>query len=154
MTSIPASIVLTWYNTNHPATYSPTASYGLFAVVIVSFVAMRRHDRRLCERCMSSMSLSPSQDAQRLHRRLALAHVASKPTVVIPYLALLIGSDFFTSTTPELVVWAIIQSSMIYLIASHLSHRRLQPWCPKCREGGSEVSDPVTPNPMPAGAPG
>jgi hypothetical protein len=39
---------------------------------------------------------------------------------------------------------------MVYLIAANATHRRLQPWCPWCSEGGggSEVDDrpPVLPN--------
>jgi hypothetical protein len=42
------------------------------------------------------------------------------------------------------VGWAIIQLSMIYLIMSQSTHRKLQPWCPWCSAGGggSEVDEP------------
>ena len=48
-------------------------------------------------------------------------------------------------------MWAVIQCSMVYLIMSHVTHRRFQPWCPWCSGGGggSEREDDVTPPPLP-----
>ena len=67
-------------------------------------------------------------------------------------LSALIGSNFAQST-PGRLFWASMQASMIFLILSYSTHRRLQPWCPWCSEGGGgqEVADPVTPDPVPAG---
>jgi hypothetical protein len=39
---------------------------------------------------------------------------------------------------------------MIYLILSNTTHRRLQPWCPWCSQGGGgEEREEVTPPPLP-----
>ena len=47
------------------------------------------------------------------------------------------------------IAWALIQSSMIYLIMSHATHRRLQPWCPWCSDGGGgSEHDEVAPPPV------
>jgi hypothetical protein len=77
-----------------------------------------------------------------------LTHCGAEPRYLIPYLAVLIGSNFATTTVGR-IGWAIIQSSMIYLIMAHTAHRRLQPWCPWCSggDGGGERDDVAPPPP-------
>jgi hypothetical protein len=120
--------------------------------VIATWLIMRRHDRRLCEHCMSSMPLNPSEQAKRYKRRFWMAHTGSERRFMVPYLVVLIGSNFATSTVGR-VFWACMQASMIFLILSYSTHRRLQPWCPWCQDGGggSERThdDPVSPDPDP-----
>jgi hypothetical protein len=41
---------------------------------------------------------------------------------------------------------------LIYLLMVYVTHQRLQPWCPYCRNGGDERSAPVTPTPISTGA--
>ena len=137
----------------HPAT-SPltlTAPLGLLAFVLASWVLMRRHDRRLCELCMAAMPLNAAEQATRYRRRFWLAHTLSRPVLLVPYLVVLIGSNFLIGRFGPLgtLVWASAQLSMIYLIVSHSSHRRLQPWCSWCSGdgGGSEHED--VPGPLP-----
>ncbi|MGH8963097.1 MAG: hypothetical protein ACRDWT_18230 [Jatrophihabitantaceae bacterium] len=128
-----------------------TVPVTLMAFVIASWLLMRQHDRRLCEQCMLAMPLNPSQRATRYRRRFWLAHSAGKPLVVVPYLVVLIGSNFAIDTIGR-IGWAIIQSTMVYLILSYATHRRLQPWCPWCRGGdggGGRDDEDVTPPPPP-----
>ena len=75
--------------------------------------------------------------------------LAAGPSV-LPYLAVLIGSNFAPGTFGRLA-WALVQSSMIFLILAYSTHRRLQPWCPWCREGGGGDDEPATPDPAPDG---
>jgi hypothetical protein len=136
----------------HPV-YGPmalTASLALVSFVLVSWLLMRRHDRALCEQCVASMPLNPSELAVRYRRRFWMSHAGAEPRFTVPYLAVLIGSNFAAGTIGRLG-WAIVQSSMVYLILSYTTHRRLQPWCPWCREGGggSDDRDPTTPDPSP-----
>jgi hypothetical protein len=72
-----------------------------------------------------------------------MAHTGMQPRFLVPYLVVLIGSNFATSTIGR-IGWAIIQCSMIYLVLSYSTHRKYQPWCPWCREGGGgeHVEDP------------
>ena len=132
-----------------PGVFALTGALALILVVLVSWLAMRRHDRRLCEQCVAAMPLNPSEQATRYRRRFWTAHSLSEPRYLLPYLTVLIGSNFATSG-PGRVAWALIQSSMIYLIAAQATHRRLQPWCPWCREdgGGEHVAEepPVLPH--------
>ena len=125
-------------------------SITLFAFVILSWLLMREHDRRLCERCVMEMPLNPSAEAKRLHRRFWMAHTGSEPRFLVPYLVVLVSSNFATSTTIGRIGWAVVQLSMVYLIISQSTHRRLQPWCPWCSDGGGgeEVDEtpPVLPN--------
>jgi hypothetical protein len=128
-----------------------TLPAALMLFVVASWLCMRRHDRRLCEQCAASMPLNAAERAGRYQRRFWLAHAASEPRYLVPYLIVLIGSNFAPGTFGH-IVWAVAQSSMIYLIVSHSSHRRLQPWCPTCRTdgGGShnvqDTPDPILPN--------
>ena len=126
-----------------PAQLALAASFVVIFVVLLAWLLMRQHDRRLCERCVRSLPLNPSQDAARLRRRFRVTHMAAEPRILMPYLVVLIGSNFATST-PGRVGWAIIQLSMVYLIVAHATHRRLQPWCPWCSPdgGGSRADEP------------
>jgi Na+/melibiose symporter-like transporter len=128
------------------------ASFGLVSFVLVSWLLMRRHDRSLCEHCVADMPLNPSELAARYNRRFWMSHAGAEPRFVLPYLAVLIGSNFATGTYGRFA-WAIVQSSMIYLILAYSTHRRLQPWCPWCRGGGGgwDDHDPATPDPVPDG---
>ena len=126
-----------------------TVPLTLVAVVLLSWALMRQHDRRLCEACVSAMPLNAAEQAAKYKRRFWLAHTGSEPRYVIPYLAVLIGSNFATSTVGR-IGWAVIQMSMIYLILSTTTHRRFQPWCPWCSDGGGgqeiDTPTPVIPN--------
>ena len=126
-----------------------TVPVALLAVVLASWMMMRQHDRRLCEQCAAAMPLNPAAQAARSRRMFWLSHCGSQPRYLIPYLAVLIGSNFAT-TIGGRIGWALIQSSMIYLIAAYTTHRRLQPWCPWCRnDGGGGEHEDVTPPPPP-----
>jgi hypothetical protein len=120
----------------------------LLLFVVGSWLLMRQHDRRLCEHCAASIPLNPSELAARYHRRFWTAHAGAEPRYLIPYLVVLLGSNFATDGIAR-VGWAIIQSSMIYLIMCHSSHRRLQPWCQWCRGDGGGEHEEVTPEPLP-----
>ncbi|MCU1659234.1 MAG: hypothetical protein JWO57_3890 [Pseudonocardiales bacterium] len=149
MASIGAVIVLGLRPVYGPL--SLTVSLGLVAFVLASWLMMRRHDRGLCEHCLTSMPLNPSEMAARYRRRFWVSHTGAERRYVIPYLIVLIGSNFATSPAGR-VGWAVVQTSMIYLILAYSTHRRLQPWCPWCREnggGGEHGRDPVTPDPVP-----
>src|SRR5664279_658049 len=113
------------------------APLALITLVIVSWLLMRKHDRRLCEHCMTAMPLNASESATRYRRRLATAHLGSNKLLVVLYLAILIGSAFLPGAG-GLAIWAIAQATMVYLLLSYTTHRRLQPWCRSCRGRGGE----------------
>jgi hypothetical protein len=147
-TSILAVIILGLHPLSGPLAL--TVPVALLAFVVASWMMMRQHDRRLCEQCVMAMPLNPAEQAVRYRRRFWLAHSGAEPRFLVPYLAVLIGSNFATSPIGR-IGWAIIQSSMIYLIASYATHRRLQPWCPWCRGdgGGGRDDEDATPPPPP-----
>ena len=138
----------------------PTSPAVLALPVLVMFMVlgtwalMRQHDRRLCEHCIASMPLNPSESAARYGRRFWTAHAGSNPRIMLPYLVILLGSNFLVPLYPTPLargVWAAIQLSMIYLIKSYATHRRLQPWCPQCQGGdGRSEDDEVIPDPDPS----
>ena len=111
------------------------ATGGLLIFVLFTWAKMRQHDRGLCEQCMHSMPLNATEHAARYTRRFWLAHSGGRARYVIPTWRVLIATNFLT-TTPGRVVWAVVQCSMIYLILAYSTHRKLQPWCPWCSEGG------------------
>jgi hypothetical protein len=133
-----------------PGALALTVPLALIAVVITSWLLMRRHDRRLCEQCVAAMPLNASEKATRYQRRFWVAHTGAEPRFLVPYLAVLVGSNFAPGTWGR-IVWAIVQCTMVYLIMSHVTHRRFQPWCPWCSSGGggSEHEDDITPPPLP-----
>lgn len=129
-------VAAVWVGLRPPAgLFALTIPVALMAVIIASWLFMRRHDRGLCEQCIASMPLNAAEKAAKYRRRFWAAHTGTEPRFLIPYLAVLIGSNFFPGTWGR-IVWAVMQCTMIYLIMSHVAHRRFQPWCPWCSEGG------------------
>jgi hypothetical protein len=124
-------------------------SLTLFAFVLLSWLLMREHDRRLCEQCVLAMPLNPAEQATRYRRRFWMAHTGAEPRFLVPYFIVLISSNFATGTTIGRVGWAFIQLSMVYLILSQSTHRRLQPWCPWCSGGGGGEEVDETPPVLP-----
>jgi hypothetical protein len=133
-----------------PGPLALTLPVALVGLVLASWLLMRRHDRSLCEQCVAAMPLNASERSTRYQRRFWTAHTGLQPRYLVPYLVLLIGSAFFPGTWGRLV-WALMQLSMIFLILSYVTHRRFQPWCPWCSEGGggSSRDDDLTPPPLP-----
>lgn len=131
-----------------PGLFALTVPLALFAFTILCFVLMRQHDRRLCEACMVSMPLNAAEKASEYRWRFWLAHSAFDPRIIGPYLIVLIGSNFVIDTI-TVYAWALIQLTMVYLVLSYSTHRKLQPWCPWCSEGGGgtrhEELPPVRP---------
>ena len=124
---------------------SLVVSVTLIAFVVLCWLLMSEHDRRLCELCAAEMPLNPAEEAKRLHRRFWMAHTGSEPRFLVPYLLVLVSSNFATTTIGR-VGWAVIQLSMVYLLVSQSTHRKLQPWCPWCRgDGGGEEVDETPP---------
>jgi hypothetical protein len=133
--SIVASIAL-GFNSQAPSGLYLLAALSLLGFVLMTWVQLRRHDRRLCESCAASIPLNAQEQGARYRRRFAVAHSGSNLKVVVPYLILLLGSNFLLTYSWGRWPWAVVQASMIYLILSHSTHRRLQPWCPWCSDGG------------------
>jgi hypothetical protein len=124
----------------------------LVGVVLTSWVAMRQHDRRICEFCMAAMPINPSEAAARFRNRLALAHLGANRRATAAYLLVLVGSSVLLaidSGPAGRAAWAVIQSTMIYLVLAYSTHRKLQPWCPQCNGGGDGVD---APDPVPSGS--
>ncbi|MCY7395068.1 MAG: hypothetical protein LH468_02765 [Nocardioides sp.] len=134
---------------------TPLSPVLLLAVVIATWVQMRRHDRSLCEYCVAAMPLNPSASAQRYARRLALVHQGSNRGAVAAYLAVLLAANLALAVAPAALVrpalclWVLAQSSLVYLVLSHVTHRRLQPWCARCGGGGEGRDDIDSPGPLP-----
>jgi hypothetical protein len=120
---------------------------AIIVLVIGSFLAMRKHDRQLCETCMMHMPLNPSGEAERKRLRFWVAHTGTQPRFFVPYLAVVLGSSLAYDVIGP-IAWAMIQSTLIYLVLAQVTHRRLQPWCPWCRNGGDELLD--TPESLPS----
>jgi hypothetical protein len=124
----------------------------VFAVVIASWLAMRQHDRRLCEACAWAMPLNAAEVAARYQSRFAVAHAGQNRPLVFAYLIVLLGSNVvLVDGLAGRIGWAVVQSSMIYLVLAYSSHRRFQPWCPRCDGGGGGDDRVEVPDPVPHG---
>lgn len=125
-----------------------TVPLALVVFVLATWLLMRRHDRRLCEQCVAALPLDAAAHAVRYRRRFWMAHTGSERRFLIPYVVVLIGSNFAPGTAGR-IGWAVMQASMIYLIMSQVTHRRFQPWCPWCSDGGGgSERDDATPDPV------
>jgi hypothetical protein len=133
--AIGASILL-GLRAGTPTTLTLLSALGLLVFVLMTWLMMRQHDRRLCESCAKAIPLNAAEQASQYRRRFATVHAGSNPRIVVPYLIILIGSNFLVTNPTGRYVWAAVQATMMYLIAAHATHRRLQPWCPWCSDGG------------------
>ena len=155
--SIVAAIALVVRPLPPDSPFSIILPVTLFAFVIASWLLMRKHDRRLCETCMASMPLNAEELAVRYKHRFAVAHLAQNRALTVAYLLALLASNFVLlnpSVLPDPLgryVWALVQTTMIYLILASATHRKLQPWCPQCKGGGGEKEDVDAPEPVPTG---
>ena len=138
----------------YPDALQPLVSISFIALLLLTLVEIRRHDSGMCEVCVSSMPLNPSQSAQTLSRRLKAVHLTSERPYAQYYLVALIASCIIPFLVPAAfheaarVLWLLGAGSVAYLMLGQSTHRRLQPWCPHCdHNGGSEV-DQDTPTPI------
>jgi hypothetical protein len=126
-----------------------TVPLALAVLVIYSWLLMRQHDRSLCETCVHSMPLNPAARANRMQHRFWMAHTGAEPRFLLPYMVVVIGSNFAATSPVGKAGWALVQLSLIYLVLSQSTHRKLQPWCPWCREGGGGEDVDETPPVLP-----
>jgi hypothetical protein len=131
-------------------------SAALMILAIYAWLRMRAHSRGLCELCADSLARMPSNPSKAAERRKYILLSIHLPTVVIiGYLVALMSFDLYvvnsvTGGTVLLFVFAAVNASLLYLLYAYEVHQKLQPWCPKCGEGGEEVS--VPPRKIPLGS--
>ncbi len=154
---IAATMVLVLRPPSYDAAAAVAISVTLVALVLLSWAGLRQHDRRLCEDCMASMPLDPGEAARAYRTRLAVAHLATDLRLVVGYLLVLLAGNVMLhlSLVPVHLgraVWAGLQLTLIYLVLSYSTHRRLQPWCRRCSGGGDGGDDVESPDPLPTGS--
>jgi len=124
-------------------------SIALVVAVLGSWLALRRHDTGLCEPCLAAMPLNPAERAERYAARFRVAHLGSERRYVLGYLVVLLGANFIPGRA-GLLIWSLVELSMVYLILAYSTHRKLQPWCPQCQGGGGQERErPDVPSPDP-----
>jgi hypothetical protein len=121
---------------------------ALLAVTVFLAFPMLAHNRRLCERCIASMPLDASSVASRYSVRFRVAHAFARKLFAFCYLAAVLGSSFLYSHPVGRYGWAVAEASLGYLVLVYVTHQRLQPWCPYCKNGGEERTVPTTPSPV------
>lgn len=142
-----------------PVSYPPggkqLVSLAVIALMIVTLVEMRRHDRALCERCVADFPLDPARQAETYRRRLATAHLLAERRAATWYLITVLVACLLPMfappplRTPALLLWLAALASLVYLMQSGVTHRRLQPWCPQCGpQGGSDQVETPEPTPL------
>jgi hypothetical protein len=125
----------------------------LVALVAAGYLAacVFAHNRRLCERCIASVPLDASRVADRYGLRFRVTHLFERRALAVAYLAAVLGSAALATHPIGRYAWAAAQASLGYLIFAYLTHQRLQPWCPQCRGGGTDLTAPRRPNPVSSG---
>jgi hypothetical protein len=124
------------------------AMAGLLALAVFLGISILVHNRRLCERCIAALPLDASMVAGRYGIRFRVAHLFESKLFAIGYLAAVAGSAFLYSDPVGRYGWAAVEASLVYLLFVYVTHQRLQPWCPYCKNGGEELSTPTSPSPV------
>src|SRR5205814_4149611 len=106
------------------------------------------HNRRLCARCIAALPLDASAVADRYALRFRVAHLFESKLFALGYLAVVLGSSLMYAHPVGRYAWAAVEASLMYLLVVYVTHQRLQPWCPYCRNGGDEQVTPTTPAPV------
>jgi hypothetical protein len=109
------------------------------------------HNRGLCERCIASLPLDASTVAARHAVRFRVAHLFERKRFAAAYLAALVACSLLYAHPIGRYAWAAAQASLIYLLRVYTTHQRLQPWCPRCGNGGRERTAPAAPTPISTG---
>jgi hypothetical protein len=122
----------------------------LLAFALFSGVSILLHNRQLCERCIAALPLDAATVADRYSLRFRTAHLFERKLIAIGYLATVLASSFLSTHPVGRYAWALAQVSLIYLVLVYVTHQRLQPWCPYCKNGGEEQNAPTPPRPIPA----
>jgi hypothetical protein len=124
---------------------------GVLAVAVALALSLLAHNRRLCERCIASLPLDASTVASRYAVRFRVAHLFERKLSAACYLGAVVGSALLATHPVGRYGWAAAEASLIYLLFVYVTHQRLQPWCPQCRNGGEELTAPTTPSPVTTG---
>jgi len=106
------------------------------------------HNRYLCERCIASLPLDASTVASRYAIRFRVAHLFESRLFALCYLGTLGGSAVVYNHPVGRYTWAAAEASLAYLLMVYVTHQRLQPWCPYCRNGGEEQTASTPPKPV------
>lgn len=153
---ISSMALLTVVPVPYPSGGRPLVSITFIVLMLVTFGEMRKHDRGLCERCMSDFPLNPAQDAETYSRRLATVHLMADKAVARKYLVAILVACLLplfappALQLPALALWLASLASLVYVVQSGVTHRRLQPWCGQCgNQGGQDHVE--APEPMPMG---
>ncbi len=126
----------------------------LLALLVVAFLlglSILAHNRRLCERCIASLPLDAATVAGRYAVRFRVAHLFESRLFALCYLGALVGSSLLYSHPVGRYGWAVAEASLGYLLLVYVTHQRLQPWCPQCKNGGEEQPARPTPTPVSTG---
>jgi hypothetical protein len=141
LTAVPAfSAAVPW-----PVLLAVLVGAGYLALCLVA------HDRHLCERCIRSVPLDATRVAARYRLRFRVAHLFEHRPLAIGYLGAVLATALLADHPIGRYAWATAQGSLVYLLFVYVTHRRLQPWCPGCRQGGTDVVAPAPPNPVSSG---
>jgi hypothetical protein len=134
------------------ASYVPWQAMAMLLVVVGYLaVTLLAHNRRLCERCIASLPLDASTVAGRYAVRFRVAHLFERKLFAVCYLGTVAGSSLLAAHPVGRYGWAAVEASLVYLLLAYVTHQRLQPWCPHCRNGGEELMAPTTPTPVTTG---
>jgi hypothetical protein len=92
--------------------------------------------------------LDASTVASRHALRFRVAHLFERKLFALGYLTAVVVSALLYAHPVGRYAWAAAQASLAYLLLVYVTHQRLQPWCPHCRNGGEEWTVPTAPTPV------
>jgi hypothetical protein len=120
-------------------------------VMLGTMFADIRHNLGLCERCISDLPLDGSRQAEHRQRELRFVHFMRRRSFWLIVLMLAVGQGFVPSPY-GFILFGGLMALFTYEHFALLQHRRLQPWCPWCRDWDDGDDEEVeTPTPTPTG---
>lgn len=129
----------------YPEGGKPLVSLTFIVLMLVTLIEMRKHDRGLCERCVADFPLNPAQEAETYSKRLETVHLMAEKRIARWYLVAILTACLLPVFAPAplkipaLMIWLASLASLVYIVRSGQTHRRLQPWCPQCGpQGGTD----------------
>lgn len=117
---------------------------------VASFLELRYHQGRLCERCMASFPLDAANAAERSRLAMRVAHLMVERPKWHWYLGMTVIVSVTVWAAASVSVWVapVVGTVLVSMMLALRQHSRLQPWCPYCGKGGGggdEEESPVTP---------
>ncbi|WP_280422744.1 hypothetical protein [Nocardia carnea] len=121
---------------------------GLVTSVLVVIGMLHNDVTRLCVRCMQEVPADAGAQAQRRRWVLWVNHFASSRRGIVALISAIVATWVLAATGAPPAAQAPIDLACTVFFYSIWLHHRLRPWCPYCRDWGSDGMCEPSPDPV------